>query len=219
MNLSGTTIPTIQFVMEEVMTKEYRQDVSGTMTYPKRGTFWRVLYKIPQIQWRMGLGPYLSHESRGGSKMLVLTTWGRKSQKPRYTMLSYSSVGEKVFVCSGWGQKSDWYKNLAANPHVTIQVGSETLPAKARRVVEFEEFQQVVDEMFETGGDSHFIPWLKSYGINPNPQDMLEKRDRLYLITFDLIDEPGPPAMPADLKWVWGLILLLLVVVAMMLLR
>ena len=56
------------------MSEEYQQDASGTMAYPKRGTLNRLIYTIPRIMWRMGLGPYLGHESRGGSRMLALTT-------------------------------------------------------------------------------------------------------------------------------------------------
>jgi hypothetical protein len=119
-------------------------------------------------------------------------------------MLSYVSIGERVFVCSGWGNKTDWYKNIAANPQVTLQLGAKTLVRRARRVVGLAEFEHIVEEMFETGGDSHFESWLESYGIRPEPEDMLEKRERLYLIAFDAAEGESPPAMPADLKWVWG---------------
>jgi hypothetical protein len=120
-------------------------------------------------------------------------------------------VGEKVYVCSGWGTKSDWVKNIAANPLVTLQIGSKTLAAKARRVVDLEEFQTIVNEMFETGGDSHFESWLASYGIRHDPADMLEKRERLHIIAFDDTVGDCPPAMPIDLKWVWGVELVLLI--------
>ena len=32
----------------------------------------------------------------------------------------------------------------------------------------------------------------------------MEKRERLYLITFEPTSQPGPPGMPVDLKWVWA---------------
>lgn len=193
-----------------MMTEEDRQKMSGSMTYPQKGTLNRFLFKIPLIWWRMGLGPILSHNALAGNKMLVLTSWGRRSHKPRHTMLSYVRVGEREYVCSGWGEKSDWYKNIVVYPQVAIQVGWKTYCARARRVQEMDEFSKVTQEMFETGGDTHFESWLESYGIECNPQGMLEKRDRLYLVAFDPIDEAGPPPLPVDLKWVWWVILVIM---------
>lgn len=183
------------------------------MTYPEKGTLNRILFKSPLIWWRMGLGPILSHQALAGNKMLVMTSWGRKSQKPRHTMLSYVLAGEKVYVCSGWGKKSDWYKNIKTNPQVTLQVGREIFSAKARRIKEIDEFMQIIDEMLETGGDTHFESWLRSFGIECNKQDILNKWDRLYLIGFDQVNEIGPPPLPLNLKWIWGLIVVVIIVI------
>lgn len=179
------------------------------MTYPKRGTLNRLVFKTPLIWWRMGLGGILSHKALSGSRMLVLTCWGRKSQKPRHTMLSYVQVGEREYVCSGWGAGTDWYKNILENPHVTVQVGHGIYGAKARRVQDNEEFKRIADAMFETGGDSHFASWLESFEIELDLQDMINKKDRLYLVAFDWSEETCPPPMPVDLKWIWGVMILI----------
>lgn len=65
--------------------------------------------------------------------------------------------------------------------------------------------------MFETGGDLHFAAWLELFGINNDQQDVIDKRDRLYIVTFDLNEETGPPPMSVDLKWIWGVIVLFVV--------
>jgi deazaflavin-dependent oxidoreductase (nitroreductase family) len=191
------------------MAEEHIQKTQGAMAYPRRGTWNRVLFKSPLIWWRMGLGPLMSHSAWGGNKMLVLTTWGRFSQKPRHTMLSYVSVDDRVYVCSGWGAKSDWYKNILVNPLVTICAGKKIYPAQARRVNDLDEYTKITEEMFKTGGDSHFEVWLDSFGIEHNKEDMIAKRDRLYLVGFDLSDEPGPPTLKIDLRWIWGVIVVL----------
>jgi deazaflavin-dependent oxidoreductase (nitroreductase family) len=195
----------------EIMAQDRTQKSSRSMTYPKKGTLNRLIFKGPLIWWRMGLGLILSHKAMAGNKMLVLTIWGRKSHKPRHTMLSYIVAGEKEYVCSGWGGNSDWYKNIAVNPQVTVQVGRKIYAAKARRVQDIDEFTTITRELFETGGDTHFKNWLESFGIEFNQQDMLEKRERLYLVAFDPSEEPGPPSMPVDLKWVWVVIATILV--------
>jgi deazaflavin-dependent oxidoreductase (nitroreductase family) len=189
--------------------EDYQQEVTGSMIYPKKGTFNWLLFKSPLILWRMGLGPVLSHEALAGNKMLVLTSWGRKSRTPRHTMLSYVLVGEKVYVCSGWGAKSDWYKNIMADPDVTLQVGRKVYSARSRQVQDVDEFRQIAQDMFTTGGDTHFESWLESYGIEFNQQDMLDKRERLYLVAFDKREGTCPPPMRVDLKWLWGVIVII----------
>ena len=193
------------------MTEPYHQKASGAMTYPKKGTLNRLLFKSPLIWWRMGLGGILSHKALAGSKMLVLTSWGRTSHEPRHTMLSYVLAGENEYVCSGWGARTDWYKNILADPHVTVQVGNRMYGAKARRVQDPSEYTRIAQQMFETGGDTHFTSWLDSLGIENNLQDMLNKKDRLYLVAFDKSEETSPPPMPIDLKWLWGLIIFILI--------
>ena len=183
------------------------------MTYPQKGTWNRFLFKSPLIWWRMGLGPLLSHRALGGNKMLVLTTWGRVSREPRHTMLSYVFIDEREYVCSGWGARSDWYKNIIADSTVTVCVGKKAYSAQAYRVDDLDEYTRIVMEMFNTGGDSHFQAWLDSFGVSPSSEDMIAKRDRLYLVGFNPIQKAGPPTLRIDLIWIWGLIGLLLVVI------
>jgi deazaflavin-dependent oxidoreductase (nitroreductase family) len=188
----------------------FHQHASGAMTYPSIGTLNRLVFKTPLVLWRMGLGPILSHPALAGSKMLVLTTWGRKSHLPRHTMLSYVQLDNQLFVSSGWGTRSDWYQNILLNPIVTVQVGGKAYTAKARRVEDLGEFTSLTQAMLQGGGDTHFEAWLESYGIEPDMEDMIAKRERLYLVALDAVTENGPTPLPTDLLWVWGLILLLM---------
>jgi deazaflavin-dependent oxidoreductase (nitroreductase family) len=183
--------------------KKDQQTASGSMTYPKKGTFNRLVFKFPLVLWRMGLGSVLSNPARGGRKMLVLTTWGRKSKQARHTMLSYVLAQDREYVCSGWGVKTDWYKNIQANPLVRIQAWQKNFAANAHRVEDLDKYTAIVQDLFETGGDSHFEAWLDSFGISYSQEDMIYKRDRLVLVAFDPCDEPGPPPLQPDLVWVW----------------
>ncbi len=193
-------------VTDPDMREEFKQEATGSMAYPKKGTLNRFAFKAPLILWRLGLGPLLSHPSLGGSRMLLLTTWGRKSKLPRHTMLSCVQLGDRVYVCSGWGPKTDWYRNIAANPSVTVQQGAQHFFANARRVQELSEFSEIAENIFRTGGDSHFEDWLVSLDIKYDPADMMEKRERVYYVAFDASEKTGPPPMPANLRWVWAAI-------------
>lgn len=183
------------------------------MTYPAKGTLSRLLFKTPLFLWRAGMGPLLSHPRMGGSRMLAITTLGRKSGLPRHTVLSCASSGGKDYVCSGWGTRSDWVKNILENPRVTVQVGRRTYTARAYRVKDLEEFSQVAEQMFLTGGDSHFEPWLEAYGISLDQEDMIAKRDRLHVFGFKPTEGEGPAPLKADLRWIWLLIISLVLAV------
>ena len=181
------------------------QDASRAMPYPASGTMNRLLFKAPLLAWRLGLGPLL------GNTMLVLSTWGRVSRLPRHTVLSYTLLENgRLYLASGWGERSDWLRNLQADPHVTVQLLDITLGAVARPVSEAEEFRQAAGHMFETGGDPYFRPWLASYGIAYDLEEMVAKRERVHMIALDPaeVDEPGlppyPAPLPADLKWAWA---------------
>jgi deazaflavin-dependent oxidoreductase (nitroreductase family) len=70
-----------------------------------------------------------------GSTLLLLTTTGAKSGKRHTTPVMYMEDGEHfvVFASKGGAPTSpDWYHNLAANPDVTVEVGTETFEARAR---------------------------------------------------------------------------------------
>ena len=186
------------------MDKPYQQQVKGMMKYPSRGTANRLIFKTPFYLWRMGLKGFL------GSRMMVLTTTGRINKKPRYTMLSYGRYAGSYYLLSGWGDWSDWYKNIQADPLVTIQTDTITSAARARRVESLGEYRPVMQAMLEGGGDSHFEPWLESLDIQESIDDLVAKRERVYLVALDPCDGSGPIPLEADLKWVWGALILLL---------
>lgn len=71
---------------------------------------------------------------RWGVTNLLLTTRGRRSGKLRRTALIYGVDGDRyVLVASNGGSAGHpaWYLNLAAEPRVRVQVGSEAFEATA----------------------------------------------------------------------------------------
>lgn len=187
----------------------YQQNATGPMSYPARGTLNRFLFKTPVMWWRMGLGPFLSRW------MLLLTTWGRKSRLPRRTMLSYTIYGGKAYLISGWGERSDWYQNVMADAHTTVQLGGSPYYALARRVTAAEEYAAVFQGILRSGGDSHFIPWLQSLEIDYDLDDLVAKRDRVHLVALDPVskaDQAWPSPMANDLIWTWPVLLAVLLI-------
>jgi deazaflavin-dependent oxidoreductase (nitroreductase family) len=70
-----------------------------------------------------------------GTTILLLTTTGRVSGEERTTPLIHRIDGERWVVVASKGgapDHPDWYKNLVADPAVTIQVKDELIPVRAR---------------------------------------------------------------------------------------
>mgnify|MGYP001548299128 CR=1 FL=1 len=91
--------------------------------------FKRLMFRAPIWLYIAGLGGLM------GGRFLQLNHTGRKSGKPRQTVLEVVDFDPKTgayFVASGFGKKSDWYLNILKKPEVDIQVGSKTFPVTAR---------------------------------------------------------------------------------------
>lgn len=70
-----------------------------------------------------------------GAPCLVLTTAGEKTGQTRKHALIYGQDGDDVVVVASKGGAPDdpqWYKNLAADPHVKVQVRADRYDAVAR---------------------------------------------------------------------------------------
>lgn len=77
----------------------------------------------------------VGHIWRGGSKILLLTTSGRTSGEPRTAPLIYENAGDAYVVVASKGGSPEhpgWYRNLAKNPDVEVQVKDDVFPARAR---------------------------------------------------------------------------------------
>ena len=69
-----------------------------------------------------------------GSNMLLLTTTGAKTGTARTIPLGYSRDGDTYIVVGSNSGKVDhpqWLANIAANPTVTVEVGTEKFRATA----------------------------------------------------------------------------------------
>jgi hypothetical protein len=93
-----------------------------TWLVPRRvGKVMRLFFKIPVLSYRLGLDGVVL------KSILILTTTGRKTGKRRQTALEhgYDLQQGEYFLMTGWGGKSDWYRNALANSHVEIRIRND----------------------------------------------------------------------------------------------
>jgi deazaflavin-dependent oxidoreductase (nitroreductase family) len=92
----------------------------------------RALFRAPILFYRIGLGGMM------GKQILLLTTIGRKTGKPRVTALGYGydAASDSYHVMTGWGGKTDWLRNAQANPKIHVWVGARQFDGVAELVSE-----------------------------------------------------------------------------------
>ena len=77
----------------------------------------------------------VGHIWRRGAKTLLLTTTGRKSGRPITSPLIYEQDGDKYVIVASKGGAPvhpGWYRNLAKDPNVEVQVKDDVFKARAR---------------------------------------------------------------------------------------
>ena len=100
-----------------------------------------------------------------GRTLLLLHSKGARSGQTRINPLAYVAEGDRFIVFAskaGAPTNPDWYHNLIANPEVTIEVGAETLPARAT-ILEGEERDRM---------------WARVVELMPGFGDYEKKTDR-----------------------------------------
>jgi len=110
-------------------------------------------------------GGEVGHIWRNGSKILLLTTKGRTTGEPRTVPLIYENAGDDYVIVASKGgapQHPGWYRNLAKNPDVELQVLDEVFPAHARTA----------------GGDERERLWRLAAAQWPAYDDYQQKTDR-----------------------------------------
>jgi deazaflavin-dependent oxidoreductase (nitroreductase family) len=73
-------------------------------------------------------------KSMGDRPLLLLTTTGRRTGEPRTSPMMYVPAGDRLLVvASNNGATSDpqWYRNILADPAVTVEMPGETFRARA----------------------------------------------------------------------------------------
>ncbi len=165
----------------------------------------RALYKAPLWLWRLGFGPLLGHI------FVVITTRGRKSGLPRRVVTEYVPYAGKLYTINAFGERSQWYRNLQADPRVTIQTWQGAERVVATRVTDIDELLAVF-AAFRRRNPVTVDAYFHDLGIGGDPASIREHHERVYLLRFDPATEAPPLPLDADLAWLWAALLALVLI-------
>ena len=97
------------------------------MIVKRPGRFLLFFFRMPAILYRIGLGFLLPMQ-------MLLTTIGRKTGKPHRVVVDivkHDKDKDIYFINAGWGLRSDWFRNLIANPNVQVQIARRKFSGRA----------------------------------------------------------------------------------------
>ena len=101
-----------------------------------------------------------------------LTTTGRVSGEPREIEIWFGLRGHTLYLLSGGGDRSNWVRNLRADPAVSVRVGEETARGRAR----------IVDDPDEAAVARPLVHGKYA----SDPDDMANWRDNGLLVAIDV---------------------------------
>ena len=102
----------------------------------------KLAFTLPKYLYRWHLGWLLGH------RCLMVTHLGRKTGRKRQTVLEvvhYASSTRECIVMSGYGTRSDWYRNIQAQPAIKVQIGFQQY-APQQRMLSVEETLERLEE-------------------------------------------------------------------------
>ena len=105
----------------------------------KRFKFANDLLIIPL--YRIGLLPLL-----GLSRIfLLLITTGRKTGRRHITPLEYHRINDAIYIFSGRGEKSDWFKNLQKDPErALVRLGFRSFKPNVENIGDTKEKLEII---------------------------------------------------------------------------
>jgi deazaflavin-dependent oxidoreductase (nitroreductase family) len=150
---------------------------------------------------RAGLGPWLA--TPVGGWILLLRVRGRRSGLVREVPLSYLVTDGAAWVMAGFGDRTDWYRNLLADPRVEIILPGRTLSCSAEIVDDVHIRRRIIPALARATG----LPGYLS-GVDPfRSTDDALLAATAWVPLVRLQPEGGRviagPDDPGGLGWVW----------------
>jgi deazaflavin-dependent oxidoreductase (nitroreductase family) len=164
-------------------------------------------FMVPAL--KAGLGPWMG--TPFGGWILLLRVRGRKSGQLRDNPLSYLVADGAVWVMAGFGSRTDWYRNLLADPRADVILPGRTIACRAQSVEDADTRARIIPRLVRATGAPGYLT-----GIDP----FRSTDDQLLAVTawvplIRLVPEGAAvvagPDDPGGLGWVWRQVVLLVI--------
>ena len=166
-----------------------------------RAAFHQLNHRFMVPMHHAGLGEWLGTPM--GGYILLLRVRGRRTGAVREAPLSYLVAEGSVWIMAGFGSRTDWYRNLLADPAVEVFLPGRRFAATATEVTDPATRARIMPALTRVAG----LPGLM-VGLNPwtsTDESVLAALDRVPLVRLDPVPGPIEPGEddPGGRAWLW----------------
>jgi deazaflavin-dependent oxidoreductase (nitroreductase family) len=168
-------------------------------------SYFKYLNKMMILAFRLGLGSYISNDQVG--HIMVLITTGRKSGHKRLAPVNYAWDGPNAVYCVPAHAKSAWLANLQSDPNGEVWIGDEWWTARAEIVTSPDVWVRAYREVLVHSG----FAAGQYLGLDPHTVSDDELRavgEGIPVVRLLLETRLYGPGGPGDLRWVWPLVVI-----------
>jgi deazaflavin-dependent oxidoreductase (nitroreductase family) len=100
------------------------------------------VFRLPLPLYRRGWGWLLGHT------FLLLVHAGRRSGRIYASVamvLSYDRLAGEAVICSVWGERADWLRNIRVRPALEVRIGRESFTPEQRFLTDAERLDVAVE--------------------------------------------------------------------------
>jgi deazaflavin-dependent oxidoreductase (nitroreductase family) len=151
--------------------------------------------------WRLGLGNWFKVCPKISGSVMVLTHIGRKTGIKRYQPLNFAIVDDEIYCVAAFGDISDWYRNVGANPDVEVWLPSGWWAGVAEDISDSPSRTQIIRQIMIGSGFAAYVAGMNPHKMTDEEIDIESRNFRLLRIHRGA-PRTGPGG-PGNLAWVW----------------
>jgi deazaflavin-dependent oxidoreductase (nitroreductase family) len=171
-----------------------------------RRLFW-ILNKFFMVpMFRLGLGPIVGNPISG--YIMVIKTTGRKTGKKRYTPVNYAIYQGDLYCMAGWGQISDWYRNILANRNIEVIHPDGPLAGTVDEVTDPVKRIAIMRAVLKNAGFAGFFEGFNPFRVTD--EELERKLGSLPLLRIHPVGLGSGASDPAGWAWIWTVLLIVL---------
>jgi deazaflavin-dependent oxidoreductase (nitroreductase family) len=160
--------------------------------------------------WRLGLYHWFGVWAEGFGKIMVITHTGRKTSQKRQSPVNFAEVDGALYCTAGFGEKTDWYRNILHNPQVEVWLPDGSWYAAVAEDASGDEKRLAIlrQVMINSGFAARLFEGIDAKAISDEEIGALLETYRLVRIRRTAACTG--PGGPGEFVWVWPLLVFLL---------
>jgi deazaflavin-dependent oxidoreductase (nitroreductase family) len=112
------------------------RDTPGRLPKEVRGLRrrFRAMNRLMVLLWRLGLGRLMNSWPPVGGRIMLIQHRGRRTGKLYLTPVNFVLLEDGLYSTAGFGEATDWYRNILADPNVQLWLPQGWCAARAEEV-------------------------------------------------------------------------------------